>query len=271
MISRTLYFFRCRYVFFTYVNDVEGFWNKLRLFVLALIVVVPKRFRLQYPFFLFLENRLVKGIVLRRFNKLFRLSCFDDISHLREDYESEIRDWFEVEEGDVFVDVGANIGFYSVLLSDRAKTVLAFEPCFETYNLLVDNIHLNKIENIHPFPFALSNHRGVASLNITPHSGHNSLKVVEDQVLRKQKAFLVTFDDFYFCGHVDLVKIDVEGAEFDVLEGMSETLRKHKPRLIIEVKEPNFESVVNFLHFLDYHIIDRKGENVYAISHLSEM
>lgn len=267
MISKILYFFKCRWVFFTYVNDVDSLRDKLRIFFLAFVVLIPKRVRLRVPFFLSFENYLSKGIILRRFNKLFKISCYDDISHLRVDYENEIRDWFNIEKGSVFVDVGSNIGFYALLLCDKADLVLAFEPCRKTFLTLTDNILLNGISNILPYRLALSDVNGKGLLNITDHSGHNSLRKVEDRVLRKEEIFLRRFDDLNLSlKRVDLVKIDVEGAELDVLKGMTNAIRKYCPKLIVEIKKPNVEGVNEFFNAHNYAVVDSFGENTLAVN-----
>jgi len=254
-----------RYRYFSYVNRVHGLKDKIRFLLVALLVCVPKRIRGSSHFYILLLNWLSKNIVFSSIGKQFRLNTFDDISHLREDYEGEIRYWFKIKKGDVFVDVGSNIGFYSLLLYDKASWVLAFEPCLLTFLTLEGNLLMNKVDNVLSYHLALSDHNGKGFLNITDHSGHNSLKSINDKVLRKEEIFLKRFDDLKLnLPRIDLVKIDVEGAELDVLNGMVDSIKKYSPNLIVEVKEPNVEGVQSFFDDNGYTVVDRFGENVYA-------
>lgn len=209
-------------------------------------------------------NFLSFGLVICSMGKRFRLSAFDDVSHIQEDYENEIRSWFNIETGDVFVDVGANIGFYSLLLSSKAAHVLAFEPCLRTFQALTDNLELNHTMNVYPFNYALSDYTGRASLHVTGHSGHNSLRIVPD-AHSLEDVFTLKFDDVkYMPKRMDLVKIDVEGAELDVLKGMRNSILKYCPRLIVEVKPFNESGFSDFIDSINYRVIDRCGENVLA-------
>jgi len=226
---------------------------------------IPKKVRVKSHSVLSLLSFLSSGLILTRLGKRFKLSSFDDISHIRENYEAEIRHWFNIEKGGVFVDVGSNIGFYSLLLSDKASWVLAFEPCLTTFLTLEHNLLLNKSDNVLSYHIALSDINGNGLLNITDHSGHNSLKSISDKVLRKEEIFLKRFDDLKLSlDRIDLVKIDVEGAELDVLNGMVDSIKKYSPNLIVEIKEPNVEGVQSFFDDNGYTVVDRFGENVYA-------
>ena len=71
--------------------------------------------------------------------------------------EYDIED-FEINVNDTVIDIGAHIGLFSLLVSQRCKTgkILSFEPVRENFDLLVSNLKLNHIENVLPFNMAVS-------------------------------------------------------------------------------------------------------------------
>ncbi|MBT8220951.1 MAG: FkbM family methyltransferase [Bacteroidia bacterium] len=146
-----------------------------------------------------------------------------------------------LQKGDVFVDVGANIGLMSIyasgIVGDQGR-VISFEPNPETRRILENNIALNDIQNIKVEGYALSNenkqsriyerwdvNRGGASL-IEPSSPKKSYDIHE-----------IVFSE-YFDIHdiIKLIKIDVEGFELNVLRGAREFIKasKYPPALIVE-------------------------------------
>src|SRR3546814_4622191 len=73
-----------------------------------------------------------------------------------------------LEEGDCFIDVGANCGLFSIMAGQRVGPgglVLAFEPCQQTFSRLVDNIETNGLKNILPFRLALADMSGIVELD----------------------------------------------------------------------------------------------------------
>ena len=143
----------------------------------------------------------------------------------------------ELREGSTFVDVGANNGYYTILAMSRVGStghVWSFEPNPDAFQRLTRNVSLNgSPRNVELFPFALGSGSGTLPLFISRYldsrssftrQGRNSIRVrVEraDHVLDGQR--------------VDWIKIDAEGAEHPVLEGLSETLRQNPGlRLIVE-------------------------------------
>jgi len=129
----------------------------------------------------------------------------------------------------VFVDVGAHVGEYSVRLARHYRKVYAFEPNPESYYTLLKNIELNKLNNIKVYMVALGEKRCRSTLYVR--GGSSTLLPVEDA----DKTFPVevyTMDEV--IDRADVVKIDVEGCEYFVLQGMKRILRECKPTLLIE-------------------------------------
>lgn len=146
-------------------------------------------------------------------------------------YEEETTKLFSeiLKEGMTVLDLGANIGYYSLLagkqIGEKGK-VFAFEPWHESFSLLQKNIEVNGFKNIIPVAKAVSNQCGRQKLFLSNdplehHLGRESgSKFIEIDV--------TSVDEFMEGRNipVDLVKMDVEGAEMNVLEGMAETISK---------------------------------------------
>jgi len=168
--------------------------------------------------------------------------------------------------GMVFIDAGANEGLYSLFAARRVAAagsprarlwrrllfpvkgdgkVLAFEPSRREYARLRHNIGLNRLSNVRPFRVALGEREGNAELLIAnaEHAGQNSLGGFVHQgveVLRRETVRLRRLDDVIReegLARVDLIKLDVEGAEVRVLRGSSMVLRELRPLLLFEVLE----------------------------------
>lgn len=155
----------------------------------------------------------------------------------------------QLSEGDVFIDVGANIGYYSILAARRVGTagvVLAFEPSQREFARLVQNLALNACGNVVPVSVALGVVPAIAELHIAPtHTGLNTLHVSSTAAhafgnATTERVLVPRFDDFvaplFAARGVRLMKIDVEGAEMDVLLGMQESLRRQLfERIVVEI------------------------------------
>jgi FkbM family methyltransferase len=149
-----------------------------------------------------------------------------------------------LKPGCTFVDVGANIGYFTLLGSrtvGRRGSVIAFEPLPATRKRLERNVHLNGATNIEIHCAAASDCNGSATFYEGPsdHLGQSSLrKLVEVQ--RRPSAIQVPttrLDDVLRSRTVDLIKIDVEGAEVRVLMGFQDVLTRDRPDIIVEVTD----------------------------------
>ena len=137
---------------------------------------------------------------------------------------------------EVALDVGANIGNHSLFLSDIFERVIAFEPNPLTRTLLETNLQLNDVENVEVRPVGLSDRNMNATLRFDPTNlGGASSETSRSVSAREAKIDLVIGDETVERGEqVGFVKIDVEGAEEAVLRGLEQTLRTHKPIVMLE-------------------------------------
>ncbi len=156
--------------------------------------------------------------------------------------KSEVMDLVgRVEVGSCAIDVGANVGKITLSLADKVGPmgkVFAFEPDEENLKRLRKNRDLNDFQQrIEVIPKAASDHPGEALFYPSPaeHSGWGSLAKYEDIAQEPIRVPLTTIDDLLREHQVDavsLMKIDVEGAEAEVLKGAVESLNAHKIKSI---------------------------------------
>jgi FkbM family methyltransferase len=154
-----------------------------------------------------------------------------------------------IKAGDVFLDIGANIGFFSVIgarLVGPDGRVYAFEPVPANLTALQRNIGLNQFANTKIMQSAVSNHSGKGELLLADWGGGSALKGASTppDICGTMEVELVTIDQLVEQGEIEppaVVKIDVEGAELEVLQGMARTLEKHHPVLIYELDDDNPE------------------------------
>jgi len=149
----------------------------------------------------------------------------------------------------IFIDIGANVGYFSLLGSSHFDKVLAFEPAPDTFSDLNHNIALSKVGNIKPFAVALSEKLGTMSLFVNPlNRGGSSLNgfdhSVEEAFFRKggiikHDVIVETLDNIVKLENLNtpiaLIKIDVEGHEEQVIKGAYQTLSRYSPVLFVEI------------------------------------
>ncbi len=180
-----------------------------------------------------------------------------------------------VDEDTVFVDVGANLGFFSLRVAQRLRDgrghgrVLAFEPQTRVADLLHHTIHINGLrQQVELKRVALSDHAGVADFEVPvghlggAHVVTDPTWVHPDGPTEWRKVQLHAFDqivpsDFKF----DLVKIDVEGYELQVLRGMRDTLaRSPRAGVLFEKMVRNHGSERGI-----WTLFDKLGMQIYGV------
>lgn len=142
--------------------------------------------------------------------------------------------------GDVFFDIGANVGYYSILASrlvGKDGIVAAFEPLERNLRFLEKHKFLNAAHNIHLFPFAISDSSGTAKFREGTDPAMGGLTVEGG---REFEVRTITLDDAVKTAgrSPSVLKIDVEGAEAAVLDGGEETLRSARPKIFLSTHSP---------------------------------
>ncbi len=169
--------------------------------------------------------------------------------------------------GKTCYDIGAYHGVFTLFFARAVGPeghVAAFEPNPDNHAHVAENIRLNGFENVQVFPLGLGRERTMASMVFRPSErSMGSLQADLQEELRQRgdtRRITIEVDtlDHVIEAHglpkPDFIKIDVEGLEGDVLEGMADTLERHAPSLFIEVhgagperKKANAHCLVNYL------------------------
>ena len=214
---------------------------------------IPKFALYNYPILVKTYEKYASIRYSRKFNQIleFRNSSFvigKDITlfpsvflGVYEEKELDVLLGLEFPEEMVFWDVGANVGIYSVLFGKKfpAGKVIAFEPNISLHVLLSQNLDLNNVNNVRIENFALSNTKGVGQIETS--KGRAGAGKINSTLAEEygDESFPIITGDMYVQDFPDampsLIKIDVEGHEPEVIEGISQVLREFKPILMIEV------------------------------------
>ncbi len=144
----------------------------------------------------------------------------------------------EVNKGDVFIDIGANIGYYSIVASKlvgKNGKIFAFEPDLINYKKLIKNLKRNRCNNIIPLNVAVSDKESKIKLFISEDnaSDHRTYGIEGRKSVSIKS---ISLDDYFSKNNVtkvDFIKIDVQGYEPVVFKGMVKTLKNNRNIKII--------------------------------------
>ena len=181
----------------------------------------------------------------------------------------------------LFIDCGAHMGAYSILLADSFKKVYAFEAQRRTYWQLCGNIFLNEKTNIVPMRVAVTdapNSFKTATLSIVSEDGGGStiLPPHGKEVLQTEEVD-TTHIDLYAYENVGLIKLDIEGNELKALQGAEQTLKvSNYPPIIFEANNDEWfqnerTQLFEYLKHKGYEVGGIKPfPNMYAALHKSD-
>jgi FkbM family methyltransferase len=156
----------------------------------------------------------------------------------------------EIQDGDVFLDIGANIGLFSVVAAKKNSSIKihAFEPIPVNACLFEASIHLNGIKSIKLNRCCVGNVVGKIEFSLASDSAYSSIhdtgRMPEIDKIITEITILDRYCEINDLKRVDIMKIDVEGAEKLVLDGAQNLFSKHnrKPRLVLmELYDENFK------------------------------
>jgi FkbM family methyltransferase len=184
-------------------------------------------------------------------------------------HEDDIIKRFTPKEGDIVIDIGAHIGLYTIISSKRVGAngkVVAIEADPSNFEMLNSNIKLNQLTNVIPLNYAVHSKETKVKLYLPGgESGFTKYNTIMPNWINAQEKFVEvnanTLDYLLQLNEirqeeVNWIKIDVEGAEFEVLKGATNVLSKSKDIAILmelhgppHVYRPKVEEFVNLYNF----------------------
>ena len=193
-----------------------------------------------------------------------------------------------IRQGDCVIEVGANIGSHTIIISRRVGTqgtVLAFEPHPKVIEKLTLNLKANRIQNVRIFKCALSDSSQKFTSFYTSEGNFateemNSSLFPDDRLSLQIQVECKTLDETFLNNGIDrcdLIKIDTEGNEFRVLLGAKQTIDTFRPYILFEYSEinwtkagSNWSSVKLFFKELNYslHTISNDGYMLFTDDYL---
>ena len=176
------------------------------------------------------------------------------------EYEKKRMDYLiqasEKIKSEILIDIGANIGFYSILLSKYFKIIKSYEPNLRNFRVLNRNIKKNKLQKkIQTFNYGLGNKKQI--LKGTSMTKGELFQTSGFSISEKNEhgedVFVYIGDEVLdFKGEILTIKIDVEGHELFVLQGIEKTLKNNDCIVQIEIWDKNRKEIYAFLNNLDY-------------------
>ncbi len=170
-----------------------------------------------------------------------------------------------VKKGDVVIEAGANIGSETLLLSRHVGDngmIYGFEPNPYTFQRLKINVDINELSNVQVFELALGERDKDIHFNIYPKGFCNpgmSSKYMSTPITREISVKQLTLDSFVKeqgIKNVDFIKMDIQGAEMDLLDGSKEVITKYRPTIFTEAEDyfVNTEGLYNKLKGFGYDV-----------------
>lgn len=143
-------------------------------------------------------------------------------------------------DGQVFYDVGANVGYYTIEMANIRPTshIIAFEPQLDLAEAIRASVNLNRFENVEVLPMLVGDRSRLSDLFLAPASIHASpLNDFGRRSNRHVQSKMAAIDELVASGEIpdpDFVKMDVEASEHLVLQGGAATFRRSRPHIYLE-------------------------------------
>ncbi len=227
----------------------------------------PKLFKFNKPIF---KKFNIEGNEFVLYLKDYR-NTGDSILFLSNGIEGEITSLLlkETKKRDTFIDIGANLGYYTNLIGEKLSKekgkVIAFEPVKRVYEQNLASINKNNLKNTTLYNKGCGEKNESLDISINDNCVEiASLLDIQDKktVSRTEKVEIIKLDDFLKNEKIDIMKIDVEGYEYEVLKGMKNIMKKYKPKIVMEfspcfyenIEEGRSLKILNFLQKFGYNI-----------------
>ncbi|MEM3489433.1 MAG: FkbM family methyltransferase [Nitrososphaerota archaeon] len=215
---------------------------------------------------------LSKDLNLRKLNFKFHFNFYfyDDalLYYLLRNgnvYEEETTNYLlkNLDSESNFLDVGANIGYYTFLSASIAKEgeIISVEANPELSEHLEENKEINDFSNVKIFNNAAWDRTEVLELNFDEVLlAHGS--IINKSFAKKVKVNAIPLDTILSNKRIDLIKMDIEGSEYKAINGLHETIVTSKPKIVVEFNSGyDVKSLVDSIEdFYNYYTIDKNGD-----------
>ena len=152
---------------------------------------------------------------------------------LLEDYKIKK---FEIHSNDVIIDIGAHIGIFTIYASQFCNNgkIYSFEPVRENYDLLLNNIKLNNSEQVKPFNLAVSNTNDDVTIYINDDKAAHSIFPSSESSINVKSITLQNIFEENNINHCNFLKLDCEGAEYEILCNLPTKYFKKIDKIVME-------------------------------------
>jgi FkbM family methyltransferase len=174
-------------------------------------------------------------------------------------------DLMSIRKKDVIIDIGAHVGYFTLYASNIAKEgkIYSFEPTNQTYQILEENVILNKLKNVKTTNCGVSDQVGTAILYIDDENSiGNSMFISNNKKIEKIK--VTNINKIIGDNHIDkinLLKLDCEGAEFSILMKLSnreiEKIEKISVEVHLDLSETNLKDLEDHLRNNGFKVVTR--------------
>lgn len=174
------------------------------------------------------------------------------------------QDYGKVKPGSICLDIGANIGIFALYATSQgAKQVYAFEANQRAFECMVHNIESNRLTSIiHPFNLAVTDRSGdYVSFPVAPSPYNRIQKPSSDRIGIKVKT--ISLDDIvvnHAGGHVDLMQMDIEGAEYIVIPAVQPATLSRIDEIRMEYHTGPLPVLCEFLDAAGFQVVRKKAE-----------
>jgi len=179
-----------------------------------------------------------------------RISNFGSQLKLKGEYESDLKNSIEdiLNEGDTFIDLGANEGYFSIIagkIVGSKGNVIAIEPQTRLQSIIKKNIELNNLKNIRLVQTLITDSAGKEEISLSPDTNTGSSGVLKKQIYKVDKE---TVESISLEGLmkkmnielIDLIKIDIEGSEYEAILGSKNLFQSKLIKKIALELHPQF-------------------------------
>ena len=184
---------------------------------------------------------------------------------------------FTIKPNDIIIDIGAHIGIFSLYASQFCTNgkILSYEPSTENFELLQYNIFQNQIKNIFPNNFAISGSNDTVTLYINPDNTAHSICDSTSKSIQVQSRTLQNIFDSNKLDICDYLKLDCEGAEYEIIDSLPNEYFKKIKQIYIEyhfsdLKRDKLDNMIKKLEQMSFSIINEPLEqemgSIYAVN-----